>query len=125
MCLARLRFSKTKKGGRICVFVLVKEKAEVLMLVLAGTYCEAGEDVRSSPHTDANHAVHPAEEQAVSDDLQITSQFMYIIIDRGHSLELSHHRRQHFSQLVHRWVTVAGDEQNKRIGRMFSGQLVG
>lgn len=95
------------------------------MLALTGTYCKAGEDVRSSPHTDANHAVHPAEEQAVSDDLQITSQFMYIIIDRGHSLELSHHRRQHFSQLVHGWVTVAGDEGNKHIGRMFSDQLVG
>lgn len=105
--------------------MLVKQKVEGLMLALTGTYCEAGEDVRTSPHTDANHAVHPAEEQAVSDDLQISSQFMYIVIDRDHSLELSHHRRQHFSQLVHGWVTVAGDERNKRIGRMFSDQLAG
>lgn len=48
------------------------------------TYREAGEDVRSSPHTDANHTVHPAEEQSVSDDLQITSQFMYIMIGVTH-----------------------------------------
>lgn len=37
----------------------------------------------------------------------------------GHSLELSHHRRQHFSQLVHSRVAVTVGKRNKRCAGVF------
>lgn len=32
---------------------------------------------------------------------------------RGHSLELSQHRGQHFSQLVHGWVTITAETYHR------------
>lgn len=79
-----------------------------------GTHCKAAEDVCSSAHADADHAVDPAEKPVVTVGLEGNSQFMHINIDQlstwgGHSLELSHHRGQHFSQLVHGRVAIAAD----------------
>lgn len=47
-----------------------------------GTYCKAGEGIGSCSHTNADHAVDPAEKPPVTEGLEINSQFMYIIIDR-------------------------------------------
>lgn len=47
-----------------------------------GTYCKAGEDVCSCSHTDANHAVDPAEKPPVTEGLEMNCQFIDIIIDR-------------------------------------------
>lgn len=47
-------------------------------LVLMGTHCKAGEDVRSCSHTNADHTVDPAEKPLVTVGLEMKIQFIYI-----------------------------------------------
>lgn len=88
-------------------------------LIRMGTHRKAGEDVCSCSHANADHAVDPVEEPMVTEGLERNSQFMHVIIDQpstkeGHSLELSHHWGQHFSQFVHGWVAITADGWNTR-----------
>lgn len=75
------------------------------------THCKAGEDVSSSSYADADHTVDPTEtNRYCSDsDKKNTNKTLTSKQQEKCSLQLSHHRGQHFSQLVHGRVMVSVD----------------
>lgn len=85
-------------------------------LVLKWTHCKPSEDVGSGSNADTNHAVDPAEKPPVTVRLGMNLHTLpSISYQKGHSLELSHHRGQHFSQLVHGWVAITGNKSSMNI----------
>lgn len=94
------------------------------------THSKAGEDVGSSTDADPDHAVDPVEKPAVNARQHPINAYHHrsgcgSVFERvclgveAHSLELSHHRRQHFSQLVHSWVAVTAGKRNKTCAGVF------